>query len=122
MGCRNVAAVVLLVLAGPAVAQPGTVIIPQDALGEQDPAGVALVEAFGRFCLDRFPGAARVEDAAPGQTSALPPARVRDYLHDDPGRGWIYRADGGAYVVTIEDPPYHTCAIRREYAVARQSR
>ena len=83
MHCSCVAAVLaLLAYASPASAQPDKVFIPQDALQEQDPAGAALVDAFGRFCLDRFPGAQRVEDAAPGHVAALPPGRVRDYLHD----------------------------------------
>ena len=83
---------------------------------EQDPAGTALVDAFGRFCLDRFPGAQSVKGAAPGHVAAFSPGRVRKYLHDDPGRGWSYTADGGQYILTIEDPPYHTCAVRRSYA------
>lgn len=124
MHCSCVAATLaFLASASPASAQtdpgspqPDKVLIPQDALQEQDPAGAALVDAFGRFCLDRFPGAQRVEDAAPGHVAALPPGRVRDYLHDDPGRGWSYTAAGGQYIVTIEDPPYHTCAVRRSYA------
>lgn len=107
----------LAVLApGLARAQAGAVVIPPDAAQEQDPAGTALVEAFGLFCLNRFPGAARVEDAAPGRMQALSPLRTREYLHDDPGRGWLYRAPDGEYVLTIEEPPYHTCAVRRSYA------
>ncbi len=114
---RAAAAAVLAILApGVASGQAGQVQIPQDALQEQDAAGTALVEAFGLFCLDRFPGAARVEDAAPGRIAPMPPARVREYLHDDPGRAWVYRAADGDYVLTIEEPPFHTCAVRRMYA------
>ncbi len=107
----------LAVLApGLARAQAGAVVIPPDAAQEQDPAGTALVEAFGLFCLDCFPGAARVADAAPVRMQALSPLRTRECLHDDPGCGWLYRAPGGEYVLTIEEPPYHTCAVRRSYA------
>ena len=111
-----VTAVLVLLAPGLARAQAATVFIPPDAAQEQDPAGTALVEAFGLFCLDRFPGAARVEDAAPGRLVPLSPARTREYLHDDPGRGWLYRAADGEYVLTIEEPPFHTCAVRRAYA------
>lgn len=103
-------------LHGPAAAQGRKVPIPGDALQEQDPAGTALVEAFGLFCLKGFPGAARMEDAAPGRLTPMTPAQVESYLHGDPGRGWTYAADGGTYVLTVEDPPYHTCAVRRSYA------
>ena len=108
----------VVALAGSARAQKSSnnIYIPPDAVNEQDAPGTALVDAFGHFCLHHFPGPARMEDVAPGQVTALPPARVRDFLHDDPGRGWVYKADGGEYVVTVEDPPYHTCAVRRTYA------
>ena len=112
---RVLAAAVLCCLCGAAAAQGSKVVIPSDAAQEQDPAGTALVEAFGRFCLDAFPGAARVEDIAPGRLTPMTAAQVRSYLHDDPGHGWTYAADGGTYVLTIEDPPYHTCALRRAY-------
>lgn len=113
------AAIVVAMLAvlapGLARAQAGAVVISPEDARENDPAGTALVEAFATFCLDRFPSA-RVEDVAPGRVQALSPARVREYLHDDPGHGWLYRAPDGEYVLTIEDPPYHTCAVRRTYA------
>jgi len=117
---RHAAAILAIIglpiigLSSAAAAQASKVLIPSDAT--QDPAGSALVEAFALFCLDRFPDAARVEDAAPGRMTAMPRAQVQRYLHADPGRGWTYRTDDGAYVLTIEDPPYHTCAVRREYA------
>ena len=99
----------------PAAAQrPGP--IPPDAAGEQDAAGAALVDAFGKFCLERFPAPAHMEDAALGQVTAVPPAMVQRFLHDDPGHAWRYVANGATYIVTVEDPPYHTCAVRSMYA------
>ena len=106
---RHAAAILAIIglpiigLSGAAAAQASKVLIPSDAT--QDLAGSALVEAFALFCLDRFPDAARVEDAAPGRMTAMPRAQVQRYLHADPGRGWTYRTDDGAYVLTIEDPP-----------------
>ena len=85
-------------------------------MGDQDPAGIALVEAFGRFCLDQFPQPARMENVAPGQVKPMPADQLRRYLHEDPGHGWYYTANGATYVVTVEDPPYHTCAVRSMYA------
>ena len=86
------------------------------AHAQQDGGGAALVQVFNQFCLANFPEPRRIETAGQGQLTQLPPAGVQRYLHEDPGRGWIYRSDGAEYVVTVEDPPYHTCAVRRSFA------
>lgn len=92
------------------------------AAAEPPPApatGNGIAFAFADICLlNAFPD----HDPRPGLLPAgatltpLPPAEVRRYLRSDPGRGWTYRKDGGGYVVTIEDPPFHVCAVRAAYA------
>ena len=37
---------------------------------------------------------------------------VRRYLYDDPGVGWVIAGNTAQFVVTVERPPFHTCAIR----------
>ena len=81
-----------------------------------DAAGARLVALFSRFCLQRFPDQ---PDLAQGETAMtpMPPGMIQRYLHADPGRGWVNHEDGDT-VVTIEDPPYHACAVRRMYPAA----
>jgi hypothetical protein len=43
----------------------------------------------------------------------MPEARLRHMLGNDPGIGWLQTTPRGRYVLTIELPPYHTCAIRK---------
>lgn len=50
-----------------------TIFIPPNAAGDQDAPESGLVEAFARFCLDRFPPQGRVEDDAPELMTALLP-------------------------------------------------
>lgn len=93
------------------------VAIPPDVAGEaSDDAGAQLVDVFGRFCLMRFPDHADMAEGMGGAVVPLSPQATREFLHDDPGHGWLYKAAEGTYVVTVEDPPYHTCAVRRLYA------
>ena len=85
-----------------------------------DADGTALVRQFDRFCLQGFPEPRRIEDAGHGELTTMPKGEVARYLHDDPGRGWRLHAGGADYVLTVEDPPYHTCAVRRVFATAPQ--
>ena len=93
----------------PGLAQP---VAEQDV----DKAGLRLVELFARFCLNRFPNQPDLAGGEPAM-EPMPPGMIQRYLHADPGRGWINREDGDT-VVTIEDPPYHACAVRRIYPAA----
>ncbi len=92
------------------------VYIPPDAVNQTDEAGTRLVDAFARFCLQRFPNQTVTGGNGGNDLVPMTPAQVKQYLHDDPGHGWTYRQDDGEYVVTVEDPPYHACAVRRLYA------
>ena len=73
-----------------------------------------MVQVFKTVCLQAFPER-RAVDGAMGQLGALALAarEVREYLHDDPGRGWRLVRPEATYVVTIEEPPYRACAVRR---------
>ena len=97
-----------------------TIAIPASATRQQpDNAGTELVVVFIELCLGRFPDRANLVEGRISQDTRLSPMpadQVRNYLKDDPGRGWIYQTETGNYVVTIEDPPYRACAVRRTYA------
>jgi hypothetical protein len=105
--------------AAPPASQSGpTIYIPKDA--NADKPGMMLVDVFGRMCLKRFPDRDVTEgELAPVQE--LGPAEVRRYLHADPGRAWRLDADGGLYIVTVEAPPFNSCAVRRTYPMPVQT-
>jgi hypothetical protein len=80
-----------------------------------DPATPAeMSEIYASFCLDRFPDDHAVDALAANRKAlSLRPDEVQRYLKADPGRGWYLSAPTGTYVITIEAPPFHTCAVRR---------
>jgi hypothetical protein len=83
--------------------------------GDQGPAAAAeMATLYQHICLQAFPS----DDAAqavlqPLGAMPLEPSRVADLLHADPGQGWQLSTPVAHYAVTIEAPPFHTCAIRR---------
>jgi len=84
-----------------------------------DPAVVQLVGMFAAICLDRFPDDAAVRQFATQQRlDVMPDERLHHMLGTDPGEGWIQNTARGQYVLTIEMPPYHTCAIRKADSAA----
>lgn len=93
-----------LTLATPALANPD----PTNADAEQ------MARLFDTLCLRAFPDRADMEKAI-GQLDAVPLTEdeVRAMLHDDPGEGWRVRRPEATYLVTVEAPPWHACAIRR---------
>lgn len=74
----------------------------------------AMSDLYRRICLDSFPAPAATT-AALASLAATPmsPAEVKAYLHDDTGHGYHLRQNGARYELTLEDPPYRTCALRR---------
>jgi hypothetical protein len=79
-----------------------------------DPVTVELVGMFSAICLDRFPDDAAVQKFVADQHfDVMPEPRLRHMLGTDPGMGWLQTTPRGQYVLTIELPPYHTCAIRK---------
>jgi len=79
-----------------------------------DVKGVAeLIRVFDDMCLNSFPddGAVAAKAQAAGY-AALTDAQVRVFLHSDPGRGWDVRVKDQVMALTIELPPFHSCAVR----------
>ena len=109
---RGTAPAILIVLAllgagaHGATQSQGSGPVPADA---QEMAGI-----FNLFCLRAFPDDRAIDAAAArDKLTAMSPAQVRQYLHDDPGRGWYDRTSLATYVITIEHPPVRACAVRR---------
>jgi hypothetical protein len=92
----------------PLTAQAGNA--PSDAQAE-------FTELFAAFCLMKFPDFAAADFYAHAKgMKPMPQDRLRRILGKDPGTGWLYDSGYGTYAVTIENPPYHTCAIRKRFA------
>jgi hypothetical protein len=94
-------------------------VISPIASAQQDRASqtqAEFTELFASVCLMKFPdaGAVSLYASAKGFT-VMPEARLRAMLGTDPGAGWLYETPLGTYAVTIEQPPLHTCAIRRRF-------
>ncbi len=84
-------------------------------LGDQGPAAAAdMATLYQHICLQAFPNDDEAE-AVLQKLGAIPldQAQVAAILHDDPGQGWALSTPTAHYAVTIEAPPFHTCAIRR---------
>lgn len=73
-----------------------------------------LAEMFSSFCIEKFPdndAVAALADSKKAQV--MTPGQVQQFLHEDPGHGWSIQTPTGLYFITIEEPPYNTCAVRR---------
>jgi hypothetical protein len=72
-----------------------------------------LVDTFLDLCLNTFPddNAVATKVKAAGH-SPLSDQQVRQFLHDDPGRGWLINRGDTVLALTIELPPFHSCAVR----------
>jgi hypothetical protein len=92
-------------------------VFAQRPTATPDPATEAyghLLDAFIDLCLNRFPNEATFAAGAKArQLQPMTAGMVKQYLHDDPGRGWSGTMPSGSYVVTIENPPYYACAVRQ---------
>ena len=92
------------------------VCLHESASAQTSDPGRELVDLFADMCFSRFPDdAALTEGAAKRQLAAMSQDQVKRYLHSDPGHGWLLKTADGLYAITIEDPPYHACAVRRFY-------
>jgi hypothetical protein len=77
-----------------------------------------LLDMFREPCLERFPDDSAVESYAKEKNlTPMTEAEIRHLLGTDPGEGWIGQASSRKYLLTVEKPPYHTCAIRRLYTI-----
>ncbi len=91
------------------MASPGAA---QEGAAQGVEAAQAIAAAYDRFCLSAFPDEAALRrELARADAIPLSAAEVRTMLHDDPGEGW--RLPGTPFTLTLEAPPYRTCAIRR---------
>ena len=78
-----------------------------------------LAKKFAGVCLGKFPDDAAVRQfAAEKRLAVMPDDIVRKLLGTNPGQGWIQNTARGRYFLTIEMPPYHTCAIRKADSAA----
>jgi hypothetical protein len=73
-----------------------------------------MADLYQRVCLKAFPNrAAVVATLAASQAKKLDAAAAGAALRGDPGSGWQVTTAVAAYQVTIEDPPFNTCAVSR---------
>lgn len=77
-------------------------------------AGVSeLTGTFLSFCLDAFPDDHAVSAKADQEGfHELFDDQLQAFLKGDPGRGWARRVKDNIVVVSVEDPPLHSCAVR----------
>lgn len=93
----------------PAIAVPAA---PKPGLPAAEAA--AMAGLYQRLCLQSFPAADALASALRAlDATELTAREVSNYLHADPGHGWRLNLGGARYVLTVEDPPFHTCALRR---------
>ena len=77
-----------------------------------------FVRLFKSYCLAKFPDdAALATQATEDKFEALTPEQIKSVLHDDPGQGWLIIGQDAKYILTVEQPPFHTCALRRQTAI-----
>ena len=69
---------------------------------------------FSEVCISDFPDDSKVKAFLKAKSATImSPTEVQRYLKSDPGQAWYIKTPVALYGVTIEEPPYHTCAIRR---------
>lgn len=73
-----------------------------------------MAELYQRVCLKAFPNRAAVAATlAASQAKKLDAAAAAAALQGDPGSGWQVTTAVAAYQITIEDPPFNSCAVTR---------
>jgi hypothetical protein len=82
------------------------------ASGQSEDAARAIALIYDRICFDACPDEAKLRNSLASLDAVeMNGMEVRSLLHDDPGRGW--RLPGTPFTVTVESPPFRTCAVRR---------
>jgi hypothetical protein len=73
-----------------------------------------MIEMFAAACLAKFPDDVALRQyTIERRLATMPDDVVHQLLGTDPGQGWFQDTARGRYLLTLEMPPYHTCAIRR---------
>lgn len=93
----------------------GLMLLAGAALAEDAPPPVSdeFVKLFASYCLNKFPDDdALLKQAEADKLEPLSPAQVKTMLHKDTGIGWVVAGRQLQYVLTVEQPPFHTCALR----------
>jgi hypothetical protein len=94
-------------------------VLAATPLRATEPGVAELIDLFGAACLTKFPNDDAVRQLATDKRlTVMPDNVVRQILGTDPGQGWIQETAHGPYLLTIEMPPYHTCAIRKAESAA----
>jgi hypothetical protein len=102
-----------------AITLAALVALSATAVRAADPAAVELVDMFAGVCLEKFPDDAAVRRfATENRFTVMPDDLLHRLLGTDPGEGWLQNNARGRYVLTLELPPYHTCAIRKADSAA----
>jgi hypothetical protein len=91
------------------------VLLAGAALAEDaPPVSDEFVRLFSSYCLKAFPNdAALLQQAQAERLEPLSPAQLKTILHKDMGVGWVVGGAQVQYLLTVEQPPFHTCALRR---------
>jgi hypothetical protein len=96
----------------PAAVEPSPYAPPVNAAG---PAAqlAEMLDIYDSACLRAFPDERAVARVmADRGAGTLSESQVRYFLHEDPGYGWRIVGRTGTFNITIENPPYHACAVR----------
>ena len=94
----------------------GFVLLAGAALADDSPPPVSdeFVRLFSSYCLKAFPDDQALHKLAESdRLEALTQAQVKTMLHKENGVGWVVGGVSARYVLTVEEPPFHTCALRR---------
>jgi hypothetical protein len=89
---------------------------PSAGAAPNNAATMELMRVFDDICLKKFPDDTKIAAYAEARHfSPLSPEIISKMLGKDPAVGWTQKGGFGDYVITIERPPFHTCAVRKQF-------
>ena len=73
-----------------------------------------ITRIFDMICNRAFPDDAKIIATMQSMPEATPltSTQLREFLKDDPGRGWSLQAGSERVVITLEASPVHACSVR----------
>ena len=90
---------------------------PPESDGADKQAAADFLRVFLDPCQGKFPDDAAVAQYAKDKDlTAMSAGEVAELLGKDPGVGWVQHDESGTYLLTVEGPPYHACAVRTNFA------